>query len=155
MDAASVRSRLDEALRNLEDADKYLLTNNLGERCIASRLAIYLQERFPNYSVDAEYNRQGSSPKRLGLPEECANYRDDTGEALVVPDIIVHRRGPEGPNVLVIEVKKTTNPDLRGCDRQRVRAFRSQLGYFFGALVLCETRPRHQPAANLTEWFQE
>jgi hypothetical protein len=46
----------------------------------------------------------------LGLPAECANYRNANGESLAVPDVIVHRRGHDGPNVLVLEMKKTSNP---------------------------------------------
>jgi hypothetical protein len=86
--------------------DRHLFENNLGERCIASRLAMHLQNAFPEHSVDAEYNRAGDIPKKLGLPPECANSQDDDGQSLAVPDVIVHRRGPEGPNLLVLEVKK-------------------------------------------------
>jgi len=50
-------------------------------------------------------SRDADTPKRLDLQEDCANYRDEHGESLVVPDVIVHRRGPEGPNILVLEVK--------------------------------------------------
>ena len=57
----------------LAENDQYLLENDLGERCIASRLAMYLQQEFPEYSVDVEYNRDGVVPKRLQLPEDCAN----------------------------------------------------------------------------------
>jgi hypothetical protein len=86
-----------------------LLEKNLNERCIAGRLVMYLQELFPEQHVDVEYNRHGDTPKRLGLPEECANYWNEDGEALVVPDVIVHRRGEAGPNILIVELKKTTN----------------------------------------------
>lgn len=79
----------------------------------ASRLAQYLQSEFPEYTVDIEHNRDGDIPKRLGLPPECANYRNTDGEALAVPDVIVHRRGPDGPNILVLELKKTAIPALR------------------------------------------
>jgi hypothetical protein len=94
-----------------------LLENDLSERCIASRLAMYLQAEFLDYSVDVEYNRHGYIPKKLGLPDECANYWDELGRAFVVPDIIVHRRGSDGPNILVFEVKKTTNRNSRACDQ--------------------------------------
>jgi len=155
MDEEEVRKRSDSALRKLAENDRYLLQYDLGERCIASRLAMYLQQEFPEYSVDVEYNRHGDVPKRLGLPEECANYRNRNGEALAVPDIIVHRRGPDGPNLLVLELKKTTNRDLRACDHERVRAFRAQLGYAFGALIECETRQGHEFGIAISEWLNE
>lgn len=86
-----------------------------------------LQNEFPEFNVDVEYNRDGEPPKRLGLPPDCANFNEE-GEALVVPDVIVHRRGHDGPNILVLELKKTTNREPRNCDRERVRALRAQLG---------------------------
>jgi hypothetical protein len=153
MDEKDVMTRLNSALRRVTDCDRYLLEFDLSERCIASRLALYLQNEFPEHTVDVEYNRDGAIPKRLGLPEECANHRNPDGEALAVPDVIVHRRGPEGPNILVLELKKTTNRDLRDCDRARVYALREQLGYSFGALIECETRQGHAPAVNISEWF--
>ncbi|HKM89784.1 MAG TPA: hypothetical protein VJX29_04140 [Candidatus Acidoferrales bacterium] len=153
MQRDEVRARLEAALRMLVANDAYLLTHDLGERCIASRLAMYLQAEFREYAADAEYNRLGDIPKRLELPRECAGYRNEHGESLVVPDVLVHLRGPEGPNILVLEVKKTSNPSPRDCDRARVRAFREQLGYEFGALIECETRPSHEPGARVVEWL--
>lgn len=155
MERGKVERRVREALQEVAKSDRHLLEHDLSERCIASRLAMYLQKSFPEYSVDVEYNRAGVSPKRLGLPDQCANYRNNNGEALVVPDLIVHRRGPKGPNVLVIEVKKTTNRDPHQCDRERVRAFRAQLGYRYGALIECETRQGHEPGIMISEWLHE
>jgi len=155
MEREEVEKRLREALLEVAKNDRYLLENDLGERCIASRLAMYLQNAFPEYSVDVEYNRAGASPKRLGLPTECANYRNDNDEALAVPDVIVHRRGSDGPNLLVLELKKTTNRDPRQCDRERVRAFQAQLGYRYGALIECETRQGHDPGIRISEFLDK
>ena len=111
-----------------------------------------LQPALNGWSVDVEYNRHGDTPKRLGVPEECANAVNENGEALVVPDLIVHERGPHGRNLLIVELKKTTNPVPRACDRHRVDAFRAQLRYTYGALIECETRRGRQTAAQLTAW---
>jgi hypothetical protein len=100
MERAEVQDRLEAALTSFRIEDHYLLEHDLGERCIAARLALHLQRVFPEYSVDVEYNRAGDLAKRLSVPEECANSFDDDGRALVVPDVIVHKRGPDGPNVL-------------------------------------------------------
>ena len=154
MDGDEARNRLGNALESLSQNDRHLLENDLSERCIASRLAMYLQAEFPDHSVDVEYNRQGDIPKNLGLPDECANSWDEHGRALVVPDIIVHRRGPDGPNILVLEVKKTTNRNSRACDHERILAFRAQLGYSFGALIECETRTGYSPGIAISEWHQ-
>ena len=153
MDDRDIRRRLDSALGALIDKDAYLFENNLSERCIAVRLAMYLQGLFPDWSVDAEYNRHGGEAKKLGLPPECANKRDEHDKACVIPDIIVHTRGRDGPNLLVIEMKKSTNPDQGKCDRMRLHAFREELKYSFGALIVCETRNGRGPAAIIEEWL--
>lgn len=155
MDGEEVQKRLHDALQQVMKSDLHLLKHDLSERCIASRLAMYLQKSFPKHFVDVEYNRVGASPKRLGLSEECANFRNSNGEALVAPDVIIHRRGPRGPNVLVLEVKKTSNRDLHQCDRVRVRAFRDQLRYCYGALIECETRQGYEFGIRISEWLDE
>src|SRR6266566_8315360 len=103
MELRTVQERVTAALEGLVHNDPYLLEHDLSERCLAARLALYLQGVFPSHSVDVEFNRAGGPPKRLHLPDECANHRDENGQALVIPDVIVHRRGAEGPNLLVIE----------------------------------------------------
>jgi hypothetical protein len=153
MEFEEVKRLLALALAKVADADRYLLEHDLSERCIASRVALYLQAVFAEYSVDVEYNRDGLSPKRLGLPEECAKYRNRDGESLVVPDVIVHCRGPQGPNLLVLEFKKTSNPQGFDCDRRRICAFREQLRYDYGALVECETRSGYEPGIQVIQWF--
>jgi hypothetical protein len=72
---------------------------------------------------------------------------------VAVPDVIVHRRGPAGPNVLVIEMKKTSNPAGMDCARLRIAAFREQLGYNFRALVECEMEFPNDPAVRIAEWI--
>jgi hypothetical protein len=148
-----IKNRLLAAMKEVELKDVVLLKNNLSERCISSRLAFYLQSAFPEHSVDLEYNRKGESPKRLNLPVQCANDRDDGGDPLVVPDIIVHKRGPEGPNILVVELKKTTNRESRECDHLRIHAFREQLGYEAAATIECETRPDREATLLISEWI--
>jgi hypothetical protein len=153
MTEAEIREKLHVATQKLVAADAHLLEHDLSERCIASRLAMYLQQEFPELSVDVEYNRIGAHPKTMELPEECANYRSNDGEPRVVPDVIVHKRGAEGPNLLVLELKKTTNRDSRQCDHMRIRAFRNQLKYSYAALVECETRKAKTPSVNIVEWL--
>ena len=150
-----VRERLERALRRLGDDDHYLLENDLSERCIAARLAMYLREEFEQHDVDVEYNRAGDVEKRLrDLPEEGRRRRNRRTEAPVaVPDIIVHHRGLDGPNLLVIEMKKTSNPAGMDFDRLRLAAFREQLGYSFGALVECDTASPNEPTIRVSDWL--
>jgi hypothetical protein len=154
MDRDEIAAHLEVALERFRAEDRYLLEHNLSERCIAARIGMYLQERLRPHGlhVDVEYNRAGMEPKRLGVPEHCAKDIDEDGRALVVPDIIVHRRGA-GPNVLVVEVKKLGNREGPGCDRERIRALRHELGYIHGALIECEARPGHEPLIRILEWI--
>jgi len=154
MEHADVARRVDEALQAFRRDDDYLLEHNLSERCIAARVALHLQRSFPDYSVDVEYNRAGDTPKRLYLPEECANSFDDDGRALIVPDIIVHRRGSAGPNLLGIEIKKVGDPRGLDFDRTRIVALKTRFGYEHGALVECETRTGRERSIVVSEWIQ-
>jgi hypothetical protein len=152
MNEEDVQARLALALLRIAENDRHLLVVDISERCIASRLAMYLQNEFPDHHVDIEYNRDADTPKRLGIPEACANYVGPDGRALVVPDVIVHRRGADGPNVLILELKKTTNPEPRDCDLARVVAFKQQFGYSYGALIECETRNGNEPGIAISAW---
>ncbi len=54
----------------------------------------------------------------------------------VFPDIIVHRRGRDGPNLLVVEAKKATSRRSSDFDFVKLRAYRQQLGYLTAAFVV-------------------
>jgi len=137
----------------------HLLENDLSERCIAARLAYHLQWEFigeDDVRVDVEYSRLGAAVKRLEtLPPDCIRRKKRPGDPAVLPDIIVHKRGEAGPNVLVIELKKTTNPEGQNCDGQRLRAFREELDYEFAALIECETRSFHEKAIRVVDWLAD
>lgn len=140
MEPTEVRRRLDVALKRFNQKDGHLLENNLHECCLAGRLAMYLQSEFQEYFVDTEYSRDGGEPKKLRLDECCTKHKlDETGKAFVRPDIVVHCRGEKGPNLLVLEMKKATNQTGHECDRKRIKAFRSEYDYSFGATIDCTT----------------
>lgn len=79
----------------LIEKDSFLLTNNSNERSVSHKLAEYLQQLFPNYNVDCEYNRHFSNPKRGNIGNN----------PLILPDIIIHKRGSDHDNLIVIEIK--------------------------------------------------
>jgi hypothetical protein len=58
---------LNDALRQFAEHERYLLEFDLSERCIAAKLASYLQARIPDYVVDVEYNREGATPNLLTI----------------------------------------------------------------------------------------
>jgi hypothetical protein len=51
--------------------------------------------------VDPEYNRLGLDPNAVELPNECR----EGDKKLILPDIVVHRRGNDNNNLRLIEVK--------------------------------------------------
>ena len=139
-----VRGGLEQALSTLWQKDKHLLEKNVHEQSITSTLACYLREHFsPEYNVDVEYNRDHNSIKRLSPQNESV---------IVVPDVIVHRRGCNSHNLLVIEMKKSPNQESRERDGQRIKAFCEQLGYRFGALVHGETKTK-PPTISIAKWY--
>jgi hypothetical protein len=154
MNRQEAQGIVEKAAQTFMEVDRYLLEMDLMERCIAARFAMHLQGRIHEYSVDVEYNRAGASPKTLQLADECANRRDEFGNSLVIPDIIIHRRGPGGPNLMAIEMKKEHNAIGQQCDRLRVRAFREQLHYRYGVLMECTTG-ENNPSIRIAEWLGE
>jgi hypothetical protein len=109
--------------------DIYLLQVAANERSITHKFAEYLQQEFPSYNVDCEYNRTGIHPKTLeGLKSELKKDvpLDDEDATTVFPDIIVHHRGTQN-NFLVIEAKKDVKTDPK--DDKKLAAYKNQLGY--------------------------
>ena len=145
MEVGKIKRRIDDAIAEFHTVDMYLLENDLNERCIAARMSYHLQSHFQDHFVDVEYNRIGEIPKRLEIHEDCAKHFNKDGKAIVVPDVIIHHRGPEGPNLLVIEFKKLSNPKGTYCDQMRLKAFVEGIGYSYGALIECETRQENGP----------
>jgi len=122
------------AIKELIEKDKYLLEVNINERTITHRLAIYLEQYFENWNVDCEYNRNHEDIKKL------KNYlktttTDDTEAKTVFPDIIVHKRGTNENNLLVIEVKKSSNNEDREKDINKLKAFKKELKYEYAVFI--------------------
>lgn len=135
-----------ESLKRLVHDDRYLLENDVNERSLSHRFAIYLQERVDkwkeDWKVDCEYNRIGEDqfdPKKINLLKSEAVDLDDTDARTVFPDIIVHLRGVSGKNggnLLVVEFKKSTSKVSDAFDREdKLPAYLKQLRYFYAAFV--------------------
>lgn len=73
---------------------------DVSERALAGRLADYFRPNFEGLDVEIEYNRMGNSPKKLAWKENPER---------VFPDIIVHEPMTIDRNLLVIELKKSSN----------------------------------------------
>ncbi len=83
-------------VERLLNEDAELLALGVHEQAISGRLAGYLQHECRDSNVDTEYNRHAVLVKKAMLP---------SGRKKVVPDIVVHSRGNDERNRLVIELK--------------------------------------------------
>lgn len=126
--AIEIEKRVTVALEKLCEVDGYILREDLNECTINHRIACHLQDQFPEWHVDCEYNRDGNRVKELELPRNSVSWHDTEAKS-VFPDIIIHRRGPDGPNLLVIEVKKTSNRSDTGHDYNKLFQYRDVFGY--------------------------
>jgi hypothetical protein len=128
---------IDKAIKIFLAKDIILLENDSSERSITHKLACYLERYFPEWDVDCEYNRNLIDTKKL--KDTCKNSSDENGSP-VFPDIIIHKRITE-ENYIVIEVKKTTNPESSECDIQKLKAFINELGYQYGLFIRFKVDP--------------
>jgi len=130
---SDIEAKLHQAISELLNRDDHLLQFDVNERTISHQLAFHLKREFPDWDVDCEYNRNHDDIKRLKLPREKVDS-DDTFAQTVFPDIIIHHRGTD-ENLIVIEIKKSSNPQSPKRDFQKLNAFKSQLGYQHAAFI--------------------
>ena len=131
-----VAEHVRSSLKRLIAKDTDLFEADANERSISHRLAIYLEEEFPGWDVDCEYNRDGHEPKTLELNPEPIQSDDEQGTT-VYPGIIVHQRR-KTKNHLVIEIKKCNGASLDK-DLRKLRALRKELGYAFALFLRFRT----------------
>ncbi|HUT71930.1 MAG TPA: hypothetical protein VMW89_14775 [Desulfatiglandales bacterium] len=137
--------RIDElvtsSIKQLCYKDRHLLKHDLNECSINHRLACHLQNHFPDWDVDCEYNKNADKIKELDLPKDKVDWNDTEAKS-VFPDVIVHKRGGEGPNLLVIEVKKSTNKLDRKYDYNKLKAYGDTLKYSCALFLEIGTKGR-------------
>src|SRR5260221_13260306 len=114
-----------------------------GRKCDRSEVIGFDPSEF---YVNCKYNRVSDETmkKLFKLSERIqldagANYDwpTDTKGRTVYPDIIVHKRGKDGPNLMVIEVKRTSASTLDiELDRMKLRCFLEELRYKHALLLL-------------------
>ncbi|MFN0156991.1 MAG: hypothetical protein ACKVRP_02840 [Bacteroidota bacterium] len=127
MSQEEVDGLVNNALRKLVRKDLMLLRLDVNERSITHWIAFYLQQEFPDWNVDCEYNRHLDETKRLKLDPEDVKTNDTMGRT-VYPDVIVHKRNTD-ENLLVVEVKKSTSTIDDSKDIIKLDAFKQQLRY--------------------------
>jgi len=150
MDAKALLERATQELF-ARDAN---LPNSVNERTLTYRLAMYLEaqlrlldEPHAHLAVDCEYNRAGDDPKRLMdlyRPDEAGPW--DVRAVTVYPDIIVHERGTNKHNRIVVEVKVkgrgSSGEAECNRDREKLRRLRSAFGYVDAFFVLLDLREK-------------
>lgn len=134
-----------QALSNLLAKDNYLLAEDLNERCITCRFAMYLQQELPYWNVDCEYNRDGNRPKK-----PCPDSENEKAK-IFIPDVIVHKRGHKGPNYLVMEFKKSANSAGREYDRRKLCCYKKSFDYAYALFIEVDTSG--QKGVTALEWL--
>ena len=136
-----IERKVNHAIQMLFKNDSDLLKRDVNERSITHKLAEYLQIQFDKWNVDCEYNKNGDVIKELEGIKDALNKIPDCVEHIttdrVFPDIIIHLRGDNTSNLLVIEVKKRTNPNNSICDEKKLELFtqKGQYHYSFGLFI--------------------
>ncbi|MGA2620997.1 MAG: hypothetical protein ABSF26_25520 [Thermoguttaceae bacterium] len=164
MKPQSIQQRTINSIATLFDRDEMLFRINASERAITHWLAYYMVRRFSGWDVDCEYNRDGHDHKKLVKDLEPLR---ESEEDSVYPDIIVHHRTKrfQPHNLLVIEVKKTTNTTSRDIDLTKLRIFttdyhRRSMNYHYQLGLFLEvgawpTKPSHGVLMATGIWFGE
>ena len=123
------------ALREFYARETFLFEHDLGERALTHRLAVYLEQQFPGWEIDCEYDRLGA--RTLRLPHGTIVSTDDHLGKSIYPDIVVHQR--EIPNnLLAIEIRKASNHQPPEHDQQKLRALTDPhvwFAYWIGVLL--------------------
>lgn len=134
-----------------------------SERAIAHRLAVFIEREVCDdmllqtcglLVVDCEYNRHLDRVKKHRVTDELASIVKEAGRTVkpdsdddsfcvisIAPDIVVHQRGNDERNLLVVEVKKATNPEIPKYDSLKLSLFTelsAGYGYRLGAAITVE-----------------
>lgn len=118
MTTFEILQKLDLAIETLFSNDRYLLERELNERSIAFKLGEYLQPLFNGYNVDCEYNGDAGKENDIKALKIAKDEIEAIGKKAnendiyrISPDIIIHKRGFNTDNLLVIEVKKDNSQE--------------------------------------------
>ena len=116
MDTLDILAALDQSVTLLLRNDSTLLTRAINERAVSSRLADYMRGLFVGFHVDADYNGDMDKPNDEKALSIAKNRLEEIGYKVnkdntyrIYPDIIVHERGTNENNLVVIEVKKDSS----------------------------------------------
>ena len=126
---------VNQALDILYESDSVLIEKRIHERAIAFRFALYFQElirdtEFGDLDLDFEYNKREDDYK-ITPSKPYGSY----------PDLILHKRGIQDQNTLIIEFKCAWSSASRSGDFEKLQEYtRRDLenGYYYGLGLFIE-----------------
>lgn len=133
MDEKKILELIKVSLERLYDQDQYLICHGEdhynSERAVVFRFGIYFNQAVENsnlnYTVDVEYSKNIDKIKRIGTKN-------------VIPDLILHERGNNENNVLVMEFKTWWGEGQKH-DREKIKQFckfEGEYKYQYGVTIL-------------------
>jgi hypothetical protein len=110
------------ACEHLYKNHKHLIDEAAHEESIVADVLVpYLRLNINDYDVTTGYNREGELESR--------ETKTDLEGHPIVPDIIIHRFGPKGPNTAAIEVKGYWNHQDRKEDEDSLQRLAAKHKY--------------------------
>lgn len=113
METNTILENIENAISNLLAGEIDTLRRGLNELNVSTHLAFYLKPIFLQHDVDPEYNGDIDKPndrKALDIARkriiEVGKNPNQNDNYKLSPDIIIHKRGTNESNLVVIEVKK-------------------------------------------------
>lgn len=126
MDNIIIKGKIREALKYFVVKDKQALSRvDIYEPTISHRIAVYLEDFFPGFDIDCEYNKT------------LIGYKKDVNGKKIRPDIIIHKRMKNEFNCVIVEVKKNgKNSKLAKSDIEKLkRCMKGTLNYDLGVFI--------------------
>ena len=120
-----MQEKVMQAINFFMENDSVLLELSAHEQAISHRIGVYLEQTFASekLNIDCEYNKHLDGVKRIDLhdlnPElykpcgcdACRKIIDQNIHEILEkdfrPDVVIHSRGNDTKNVIVIEIKKS------------------------------------------------
>ncbi len=138
MKLREIKQKINECLDEVysENPSLFELIQNKTrcERCIVSRLAYYLQNKFSRYFVDCDYNSHMENGQRFsGKPIQ----NDDGTTTNRLIDIIIHKRNNDfDTDFICFEIKRWDNYSGRKKDRNNLIKLTTIYRYKFGFHII-------------------
>ncbi len=107
MDAERERLMIlvNESLNSLYINEKYLFDNNSSEQSKVFYFAVYFMQKLKEYGWYLDYNVDCEYNKNCFNERNCKMVKVEDKYHRIIPDFILHKRGDNKSNKLVIEFK--------------------------------------------------